>query len=105
MTKNTNRKKYTKEVDKEIISKGKDVVGDFNRAEALTLPAKTGNKLISIRVPIDLLKRLRRRADAMGDIGYQTLIKIYIAAGLHKDEQEKMPEAPFPQAHKKLRAA
>ena len=90
MAKNTNRKKHDEEIDKEMISKGKDVIGDFDETRAWTLPAKTGNKLISIRVPIQLLKRLRRMADAMGDIGYQTLIKIYVADGLRRDEQEKI---------------
>ena len=105
MAKKINRKKYNEEIDKEIISKGKDAVKDFDRTEALTLPAKTGNRLISIRVPIQLLKRLRRMAGTMGDIGYQTLIKIYVADGLRRDEQNKISDMSFIQEQKNLRAA
>jgi hypothetical protein len=39
----------------------------------------------SIRLPADMIRKLRRIAGRKGDIGYQTLIKIWIAERLEQE--------------------
>ena len=43
----------------------------------------------SIRLPTDMVKKLRRIASKKGDIGYQTLIKIWIAERLDEELERK----------------
>ena len=45
-------------------------------------PRLTTGVSTSIRLPADMIKKLRRIASKKGDIGYQTLIKIWIAERL-----------------------
>jgi len=56
---------------------------------------KNGNdsKLISIRLPQEMLEQLRGLAGQKGEGGYQQLIKSYIAGGLTQEEAPK-PAAP-----------
>lgn len=92
-----NKRSNKKEVDDEMIAKGEAVVGDFSEAESLYVPAKKRqNKLISIRLPMTMLKDLQKVAETKGDIGYQQIIKTYIADGLMRNEALSQPsEIPF----------
>ncbi len=77
-----------REVDQELISKGKDVVKDFDESQALHVPAKQWDtKLISIRLPKWMILRLRELALQKGDMGYQRLIKFYLADVLSRPTQ------------------
>lgn len=76
-----------KSVDRELIDKGKEALKEFDEAEAIHVPAKRrDSKLISIRLPMDMLKQLRDVAQKRGDIGYQQLIKSYLADGLEREK-------------------
>jgi hypothetical protein len=44
----------------------------------------------SIRLPADMVKKLRRIAGKKGDIGYQTLIKIWIAERLEQELDKRV---------------
>src|ERR1700733_12451353 len=73
-------------VDNEILSKGKDIVKDFDDSkEVYVEPKSLTNKLISIRLPLNMIKDLRTVAQRRGDIGYQQVIKTYVAEGLLRD--------------------
>lgn len=75
-------------IDKEIISKGKDIYNDFDDSkEVFVKPKKMENKLISIRLPMQMIKDLRTIARIKGDIGYQQIIKTYISDGLTLDKK------------------
>ena len=43
----------------------------------------------SIRLPVAMVNKLRKIAEKKGDIGYQTLIKIWIAERLEKESPRK----------------
>ena len=76
-------------VTKEILSKGKDVTKDFDDYQGIDVePKQLRNKLISIRLPIVMIRNLRVIARARGDIGYQQIIKTYIAEGLEREHQK-----------------
>lgn len=76
-----------KTVDREFIDKGKEALKEFDEAEAIRVPAKRrDSKLISIRLPMDMLKQLRDVAQKRGDIGYQQLIKAYLAESLEREQ-------------------
>jgi len=51
------------------------------------------NKLISIRIPENMIEELRKVASSKGDFGYQQLIKTYIAKGLVRDESGEANES------------
>lgn len=75
-----------KAIDRELIEKGKEVMKEFDESEAIRVPAKRrDSKLISIRLPMDMLKQLREVAEKHGDIGYQQLIKAYLAESLERE--------------------
>ena len=80
------RTKIEQEVDRELEAETKEkVLADFRESEALHVPAKKSeNVLISIRLPKNMIKGLRDIAIERGDIGYQQLIKIFIADGLSR---------------------
>lgn len=42
------------------------------------------SQMVSIRIPLDTLEQLRQVA-ASRDLGYQSLLKLYIGEGLRKD--------------------
>jgi len=70
-------------IDRELISKGRKALNDFSKHGELTVPArKPDSKLISIRLPLEMMSALRAVALRKGDIGYQRLIKRYINEGL-----------------------
>jgi hypothetical protein len=78
------------DVDQELINKGPDVISDFDESEAITVPAQTkGSKLISIRLPIEMMQELRQIALKNGDVGYQRMIKRFIKEGLAKQKDEE----------------
>jgi len=52
-------------------------------------PKPLKSKLISIRLPMVMIRNLRIIARARGDIGYQQIIKTYIAEGLERDHQKQ----------------
>lgn len=78
------RSKIEKEVDAEFEAMTKEeLLAEFDQSQALHVPAKKSeNILISIRLPKTMIKGLRDIAVERGDIGYQQLIKIFIADGL-----------------------
>ena len=95
------RKEIDKARDAELEAKGKDAIRDFDDSQALFVPAKKRvSKLISIRLPMGMIKELRDVASKKGDIGYQQLIKIFIADGLLKSQFENSSFASvcWPQA-------
>ncbi len=76
-------------VNDEMLSKGKSVIKDFNDSEEVYIePKRMESKLISIRLPMLMIKNLRIIAQKRGNIGYQQIIKSYIAEGLGRDNQE-----------------
>ena len=77
-------------IDREIIAKGREgALRDFDESKALHVPAKKSeHKLISIRIPMTMMNELRDLAIKRGDVGYQQLIKIFIADGLLKSQIE-----------------
>jgi hypothetical protein len=42
------------------------------------------SKMVSLRIPVDTLEQLREVAESK-DLGYQSLLKLYIGEGLRKD--------------------
>ena len=82
------RSKIEKEVDTELEAKTKEeLLAEFDHSQALHVPAKKReSKLISIRLPMILLKQLRDIAIKKGDIGYQQLIRTYLAEGVEREE-------------------
>lgn len=76
-------------VTHEILKRGKDVLKDFDDSqEILVEPKQLKSKLISIRLPTIMIGNLRIIAREKGDIGYQQIIKTYIAEGLFRDNQK-----------------
>jgi|GEM_PF-87313 len=53
-----------------------------NKKPGKAAPKETGSKLISIRIPKNVIDKLRTVAGQKGDLGYQQLIKNYINSGL-----------------------
>ena len=85
------KEKYLKNdpVDNEILNKGKDITKDFDDSQEVYVePKQMTHKLISIRLPVTMIKDLRVIAEKRGDIGYQQVIKTYIAQGLLRDTQK-----------------
>ena len=81
------RSKIEKEVDAEFEAKTKEeLLAEFDHSQTLHVPArKSENKLISIRLPLSMINGLRDIAIKKGDIGYQQMIKIFIADGLTRE--------------------
>ncbi|OGW86954.1 MAG: hypothetical protein A3C35_00220 [Omnitrophica bacterium RIFCSPHIGHO2_02_FULL_46_11] len=86
------RSKIEKEVDAELEAKTKDeLLADFDESQALHVPAKKSeSKLISIRLPMSMIEQLRNVAIKKGDVGYQQMIKIFIADGLTREARNDM---------------
>ena len=84
MAKKKTKKEIDREVDAEFEAMTKEeAMAAFASSQPLHVPAKKrDNKLISIRLPMSMINQLRDVAMQRGDIGYQQLIKIYIADGL-----------------------
>ena len=79
----------TDPIDEEILRKGENVIKDFDDSQEVYVePKRQESKLISIRLPVIMIKNLRIVAQAKGDIGYQQILKTYIAEGLVRDNQE-----------------
>lgn len=55
---------------------------DSKSVEVAPEPRQRTGISTSIRLPADMVRKLRRIAGRKGDIGYQTLIKIWIAERL-----------------------
>ena len=94
---NRPRSKIEKEVDEELIKKGKAAINDFDESQVIHVRSqKSESKMISIRLPQTMIEMLRSIAIKKGDIGYQQLIKTYIAEGLLLDRHEvaKLQEEP-----------
>ena len=80
---------HTDSVTREILNKGKDVIKDFDDSQEIYVePKQLKSKLISIRLPMVMISNLRIIARERGDIGYQQIIKTYIAEGLLRDNQK-----------------
>ncbi len=57
---------------------------DWNQAQGMTLPnLKPSTKSISIRLPVDLLERIKVEANRR-DVPYQSLIKIWLSEQVGK---------------------
>lgn len=83
------KKVHYNSVDEEILSKGKEITKDFDDSKEFSvMPKPQENKLISIRLPMAMIRALRAIARMKGDIGYQQIIKTYIADGLSHDQQQ-----------------
>lgn len=81
------RTKLEKEVDEELIRKGKEALKDFDASKGIFIRgSKAKNRLISIRLPKVMIKELWEMAEKKGSIGYQPLIKLYISEGLLRDK-------------------
>ena len=79
---------HTDSVNREILSKGKGAIKDFDDSQEIYVqPKQLKSKLISIRLPTIMISNLRVIARERGDIGYQQIIKTYIAEGLLRDNQ------------------
>jgi len=75
-------------IDHEMLNKGKEIIKDFDDSKEIYVePKQMTHKLISIRLPLTMIKDLRVIAQKRGDIGYQQIIKAYIAEGLLRDDQ------------------
>ena len=57
---------------------------DYNAVE-VTPEKKSSGVSTSIRLPMEMVAKLRKVARKKGDIGYQTLLKIWIAERLEKE--------------------
>jgi len=80
------KRKHDDEIDAELIAKGRDVVNEFNEdKEFLVIPSKRSSKLISIRIPVAMMAKLKGVAFKRGEIGYQKIIKEYIHKGLREE--------------------
>lgn len=89
---------HNEAVNREILSKGKDVLKDFDDSQEISVqPQQLKSKLISIRLPMVMITNLRIIARERGDIGYQQIIKTYIAEGLVRDNQKIECKIPQPQ--------
>lgn len=83
------KRSHTDSINREILSKGKDVIKDFDDSQEICVePKQLKSKLISIRLPMIMISNLRIIARERGDIGYQQIIKTYIAEGLFLDNQK-----------------
>ncbi len=88
------RSEIEKSVDKELIEKGSDVISEFDASASYSVsPRKKSSRLISIRLPMEMIETLRKVATQKGDIGYQRMIKRYVYEGLLRETrlQEKKP--------------
>ncbi len=58
---------------------------DEDRSVEVTPEKKSTGVSTSIRLPMEMVAKLRKVARKKGDIGYQTLLKIWIAERLEKE--------------------
>jgi hypothetical protein len=61
---------------------------DWDESQSVTVvpeKRKASEVSTSIRLPKSMVSKLRKVAERKGDIGYQTLIKIWIAERLEKE--------------------
>ncbi len=83
------------EVDRELIEKGEEALKDFDASQEIYVPARRGDaKLISIRLPQEMIRHLREIALQKGDIGYQQMIKLYVSQGLFREQHRISSDAP-----------
>ena len=80
------RSYYDKTDISELIEKGEDI-NVFNKEDYLEWKKKRKTKLISIRLPEDLLERMKREAKKLG-IGYQTLIRMELTRRFGGEPEE-----------------
>lgn len=60
--------------------------GDWDDSKSVeVIPEKSAGVSTSIRLPKEMIGKLRKVAKRKGDIGYQTLIKIWIAERLEEE--------------------
>ncbi len=58
---------------------------DETKSATVTPEKKASGVSTSIRLPKEMLAKLRKVAKRKGDVGYQTLLKIWIAERLEKE--------------------
>jgi CopG antitoxin of type II toxin-antitoxin system len=58
---------------------------DYESSVEVTPEKKSSGISTSIRLPMEMVAKLRKVARKKGDIGYQTLLKIWIAERLEKE--------------------
>lgn len=77
------------EVDQELIAKGKKALKNFDESQEIYVPAQRGDtKPVSIRFPNEMIRQLREIAQRRGNMGYQQLVKIYVAEGISKTRRQ-----------------
>ena len=64
---------------------------DDSRSVTVTPEKKSTGVSTSIRLPMEMVAKLRKVARKKGDIGYQTLLKIWIAERLEKETAQFNP--------------
>jgi len=75
-------------IDEELIAKGRDAIKDFDESQEIQVsPKKKESKLISIRIPLSMMKKLKALALSKGGKGYQQIIKEFIREGLVKEDK------------------
>jgi len=80
------RSHIEQEVDRELREKGLEAHADFDQSRSIRVPArKRESKLISIRIPVEMMKELREVAERKGLPGYQRMIKSYIEQALARE--------------------
>lgn len=90
-------KDRNRDVDEELIAKGREAERDFDASEEYTVrPKRSSSKLISLRLPVEILEELRIAAETKGHRGYQTLIKDYIVDGLLRQRNAGSTGVEFP---------
>lgn len=84
---NKKRTNAERDLDREMIKKGKSLSADFDADQELRVTAQSRDtRLISIRLPIKMIQQLREVAVKRGCIGYQQIIKLYLSEALNRGE-------------------
>lgn len=77
------RTSLAQEVDRELIARGRGVIQEFDTSAGVSVSARSReSRLISIRLPVWMIEKLQQVAEVKGNVGYQQLIKIFLANAL-----------------------
>lgn len=75
-----------KKTKKKVAYRYNEKEWDESKSVAVTPEKRAATELsTSIRLPLSMVKKLRKIAAKKGEIGYQTLIKIWIAERIEKE--------------------
>jgi predicted DNA binding CopG/RHH family protein len=90
--KKTTTKKSTSRRARPALTKREYDPSEWDESQAVAVtpePRPLSGISTSIRLPSDMIRKLRRIAAKKGDIGYQTLIKIWIAERLEVETKKR----------------